>query len=134
MTVWMVVGVTLTSAVLVLTLRQTLPAYATVLSLAAGVLLLAAVTATAVPLIERITVLFDNGVMDSRYTDILMKALAITLLTQTAADICRDAGESALASKAELGGQVLLLLCGLPLFEYAVSLLESILHSQAVIP
>lgn len=134
MTVWMIVGVSVTAAVLALTLRQSQPAYATMLSLAAGVLLLGAALTTAVPLIARISALFDNSMIDSRYTSILLKALAIGLLTQTAADICRDAGETALASKAELGGQVLLLLCGLPLFEYAASLLEGVIRSQAVTP
>ncbi len=134
MTVWMVVGVSVTAAVLALTLRQTQPSYATVLSLAAGVLLLIAVIAAVVPLIARVTALLDNGAMDTAYTAILLKALGISLLTQSAADVCRDAGESALAAKAELGGQVLLLICALPLFEYAASLLESVVRSQAVIP
>ena len=134
MTVWMIVGVSVTAAVLTLTLRQTQPAYATLLVLSAGVVLLFWALAELIPLIGRVSALFDNEVIDSRYTSVLFKALAIALLTQTAADICRDAGETALAAKAELGGQVLLLLCGLPLFEYAVSLLEGIIRSQAVVP
>lgn len=134
MTVWMIVGVSVTTAVLALTLRQTQPAYASVLSLAAGMLLLGAALTAAVPLLGRITALFENRLMDERYSSVLLKALAIALLTGTAADVCRDAGESALASKAELCGQILLLVCGLPLFEYAASLLESLIRSQAVVP
>ena len=134
MTVWMIAGISVTAAVLALMLRQTQPAYGTVMALSAGVLLLFSALSTLIPLVERVRALFDNSVIDSRYTAVLLKALAIALLTQTAADICRDAGETALAAKAELGGQVLLLLCGLPLFEYAVSLLEGIIHSQAVVP
>ena len=88
----------------------------------------------AVPLLGRITALFENRLMDERYSSVLLKALAIALLTGTAADVCRDAGESALASKAELCGQILLFVCGLPLFEYAASLLESLIRSQAVVP
>ena len=134
MTVWMIVGVSVTASVLALTLRQTQPAYATLLVLAAGTVLLIWTFKELLPLVGRIGSLLDNGVIESRYTSVLLKALAISWLTQTAADICRDAGETALATKAELGGQVLLLLCGLPLFEYALSLLEGIVHSQAVVP
>ena len=134
MTVWMIVGVSVTAAILALTLRQLQPPYAAVLALAAGVVLLLAILSEAVPLIGRVSALFDHNVIDGRYTQILLKAAAIALLTQTAADICRDAGDTALAAKAELGGQVLMLLCGLPLFEYAVSLLEGIVQSQAVVP
>ena len=134
MTVWMIVGISVTAAVFALTLRQSQPAYATVLTVAAGVLLLGAALTAAVPLIGRVSALFESSMIDSRYTSVLLKALAISLLTQTAADICRDAGETALAAKAELGGQVLLLLCGMPLFEYAASLLEGVIRSQAVTP
>ena len=134
MTVWMIVGVSVTAAILSLTLRQSQPAYASVLSLAAGVFLLAAGLTAAVPLIGRVGALLDNELMDEQYSSILLKALAIALLTGTAADVCRDAGESALASKAELCGQILLLMSGLPLFEYAASLLEGIIRSQAVVP
>lgn len=134
MTVWMIVGVSVTAAILALTLRQTQPAYAALLALAAGVFLLLATLETVVPLIERVRALFDDRLIDGAYSAVLLKALVIGLLTQTAADICRDAGETSLASKAELGGQVLLLACGLPLFEYAASLLESVIRSQAVTP
>lgn len=134
MTIWMIVGVSVTAAVLALTLRQSQPVCATALTVAAGVLLLGASLSAAVPLIGRVGALLQSSVVDSRYTEVLLKALGISLLTQTAADICRDAGETALAAKAELGGQVLLLMCGLPLFEYAASLLESVIRSQAVTP
>lgn len=134
MTVWMIAGVSVTAAVAALTLRQSQAAYATVLTVAAGVLLLAAAITAAMPLIGRVSELLGGSVIGSTYTAVLVKALGISLLTQTAADVCRDAGESALASKAELGGQVLLLVCGLPLFEHAASLLEGLIRSQAVTP
>jgi stage III sporulation protein AD len=38
-------------------------------------------------------------------------------LAQFAADACRDAGESALASKMELAGKITILILALPLFE-----------------
>ena len=38
-------------------------------------------------------------------------------MAQFAADACRDAGESSLASKVELAGKVAVILMALPLFE-----------------
>ena len=49
------------------------------------------------------------------YFTALLKALGCAFTAQTAADICRDTGESALASKIELAGRVELLLIALPL-------------------
>ena len=47
----------------------------------------------------------------------MFKTLGICFLAQFAADSCRDAGESALASKVELAGKISILVLSLPLFE-----------------
>lgn len=51
------------------------------------------------------------------YLRIIFKALGICYLTQFSADICRDCGENAAASAAEIFGKIQLVLLSLPLFE-----------------
>ena len=46
---------------------------------------------------------------------ILLKALGIAFLTETAASICRDSGESGLAGWVEMAGRLELLLLSFPL-------------------
>lgn len=127
------VGAAVIAALLALALRGAWPVAAVVLTLAAGLMLLTAAITAAQPVMERVTALLTNDILDSQYAYILLKALGIALLTQTAADVCRDAGENGLAGKVELCGQVLLLVCGLPLFEYTVTLLEQVIQGQAVV-
>ena len=55
--------------------------------------------------------------VSGEYTIILIKTLGTCFLAQFAADACRDAGESSLASKVELAGKVAVILMALPLFE-----------------
>jgi len=129
----MLVGVAVTAAVAAVLLRSTQPAYALVLTVSAGVLILGAVLVEAIPIVEHITALLSRAVPDGVYTETLIKALGIAVLTQSTADVCRDAGETALAGKTELAGNVLLLLCGLPLYEKALAMLEGIIVGQAVI-
>ena len=50
-----------------------------------------------------------------------MKTLGICFLTQFAVDSCKDAGESALASKVELAGKVTVVVMALPLFQSIAS-------------
>ena len=126
-------GIAVTAAIAVLVLRASQPAYALVLSLTAGVALLAFMVSQAGPLLERIEELMNGVLPDSSYAEVLLKALGIAILTQSAADICRDAGESSLAGKTELCGNVLILLCGLPLYEHAFSLLEGIINGREVV-
>ncbi len=134
MTIWMIVGVSVVTAVLVLTLRQTHPPFATALGILVGVLLFAVALNASIPAVKSLETLLSRDSIGEIYGPILTKALGISLLTQTAADVCRDAGETAIAGKVEFGGKVLLLLCSMPLFEYTVALLESIVRGQAVIP
>lgn len=62
--------------------------------------------------------------LNTEYIRIIFKALGICYLTQFSADICRDCGENAAASAAEIFGKIQLILLSLPLFE---SLIDNIL-------
>jgi len=55
-----------------------------------------------------------------------LRAAGVCLVTQLTADTCRDAGESSLASKAELAGRFLLLVMALPLFERILTLITTV--------
>ncbi len=62
--------------------------------------------------------------LDTDYVRIIFKALGICYLTQFSSDICRDCGENASASVAEIFGKIQLILLSIPLFE---SLVDNIL-------
>ncbi len=53
-------------------------------------------------------------------------------MTQLASDACSDAGEKALAAKAELAGKLAMLLIALPLFEKVAEMAVSLMNGQAV--
>ena len=55
----------------------------------------------------------DNGI-DGTYVGTLLKIIGIAYAAQFGAQICKDAGESAVAAKVELCGRVLILACALP--------------------
>lgn len=57
----------------------------------------------------------------------LVKTLLIAVVCRTGSDLCRDAGESAIASALETAGAVGAILVSLPLFRSAWELLRSLL-------
>ena len=63
----------------------------------------------------------------SLYFSTVLKALGIGIAAQTAADICRDSGEGAVASKLEFAAKVGILLLGLPVVREILSLTQKIL-------
>ena len=57
----------------------------------------------------------------------LLKTVCIALICRTGSDLCRDAGEGALASVLETAGAVAAIVVSLPLFRAVWDLLESLL-------
>lgn len=123
-----IAAVVVLAAFLAVILRQQRPEQAMAVALVAGIGVLALVLVQVTPVIHTLRDLLGAADMPSEYGLILLKALGICLITQLASDACRDAGESALASKAELAGKATLLVLALPLFqkigELAVSLID----------
>ena len=57
----------------------------------------------------------------------LIKTVGIALLSRTGSDLCRDAGEGAIASVLETAGAVAAIAVSLPLFRAAWELLRALL-------
>ena len=123
-----ILSMLLIAAFLTVLLRRYRPELAMGVGIVAGAIALLAVLKTAAPAVSQLQALLDGAALPQAYTAILFKALGICLLTQLTAAACRDAGESALAAKAELAGKLLLLVLSLPLFEKITSLALSLLQ------
>lgn len=112
-----IVGTALIAAILAVTLKRYNQEYAVIISIIAGVVILVEILRNISPAVREITTLLSGVGLTQEYGWILFKTLGICFLAQFAADSCRDAGESALASKVELAGKISILVLSLPLFE-----------------
>lgn len=116
-----IAGIAIVAAVFAAMLKRRNQEYSIVLSIAAGVIILFEVFANISPALRQINTLLASSGLSSEYTVILLKALGVCFLAQFAGDSCRDAGESALASKVELAGKIAIVVLSLPLFEKIAS-------------
>ena len=66
-------------------------------------------------IVEQLKMLQGYIGISGKYIGILVKMIGISYMTQLAADICRDSGESALGAKVELCGKCTILALSLPL-------------------
>ena len=119
-------GVAVVAAIFAVTLKKHNPEYSMLISLCAGVLMLYLLLTRITPAVSQIKTLLSATGLSSDYGAILFKALGICFLTQFAADSCRDAGESALASKVELAGRLAIVVLALPLLEEVAKLVTSL--------
>lgn len=123
-----IAGLGILSAVLCVIVRQYKPDAALGISLACGVLIMTAVVTMLAPSVAAISELAAAAGLDGGYAQVLLKALAVCYLTQLASDSCRDAGESAIASKIELAGKAAIAVISLPVFTELAQLVTDLIN------
>ena len=74
-----------------------------------------------------LTALSDRGGVSHRLLTPLYKTVGIALVVKVGSELCRDAGEAALASVVETAGAVCALLVALPLLGAVVDLLMELM-------
>ena len=68
-----------------------------------------------------------NNTPLGEYSNTLLKIFGISLIVETISDICKDSGESSIASKIELLGKVEILLISIPLIEKILHIIQEIM-------
>ncbi|HCA28291.1 MAG TPA: stage III sporulation protein AD [Ruminococcaceae bacterium] len=123
-----IVGITVIAAFLAVLLRRYYPEYAMAIGIITGIVILVVLIGMLSPIFIRLQTLLSSASLPEEYGVILFKALGVSLLSQLSADACRDAGENAMAEKAELAGKVFLLILALPLFEKTAELAVQLMN------
>lgn len=117
----------LIAAILAIVLRQYRPEYAVFVSLACSVLAVVYLLQGIVQVMEELGGLLENAMLPGDLIQVVVKCLGVCILTELAANTCRDAGEQAIGAKVELAGKVTLVLVSLPLFERLLQFAERLL-------
>ncbi len=69
-----------------------------------------------------------NGLETGKtYFPIIIKVLAIAYITEFTSQLCKDAGETSIASKVELGGKIIIFCVAIPVFTSILNLVEQML-------
>ena len=102
--------------VALLMLRPYKPEWAVFIRMAVTVASVGMILTLAGTVLSYVTELTEGtGALDGEAWTILLKALGVAFITETAASMCRDRGEGTLAGWVELAGKLEILLLALPL-------------------
>lgn len=114
MAILQVVGFALVVVALLVVLRQERPELAVLAGAAAGIVIL-------VTLLDRLNLVLDavaglaaRAGLEPFYLGTVLRIIGVAYLAEFGAQVCRDAGEGALAHKVELAGKVLILVLAVP--------------------
>ena len=112
-----VAGVLLCEILIYTLLKQYKPEFAVVSEAACAVVLIFMLGDEIRDALSVFQMFFENTGISEEYIAVLIKVLGISLVTQFSSDMCKDAGEGALASKVEFAGKVVITAAAVPVIK-----------------
>lgn len=120
-------GFCICSAVLAVILRQHCREQSLMLSLAVCTAVIGGFMSFFAPMMNEISDIFIQAGISDSYLSLIFKATAICVITQITCEICRDSGETAVASAAEIWGRGAVTFISLPLIKALLEQINEIL-------
>ena len=115
------------AALMAVLLKNQRPELALLLSLAACAFLLLLTLGYAGDVVSYVDGLCERLALPGEYLAIAVKTAGVAIVADAGAALCRDAGESAVASKIELGAKAAMIVMALPVFDGILGAVGSLL-------
>jgi stage III sporulation protein AD len=115
-----IVGLGLVATILALVIKEQKPMFAFLLALMSGILIfffLIDKIWEVIRILERLAVQADLNLV---FLETILKIIGIAYIAEFGAQMTRDAGQGAIASKIELAGKVLILVMAVPIIQIII--------------
>lgn len=122
-----IIGIGLVAVIFVIVLKQYRPEFAIYVSVIAGAAILLLVMDKFLGIITLLNNLANKANINNQFLSILLKITGIAFLTEFAVSICKDSGESAIASKIDLGSKVIIIGMSIPIISALLELIIRVL-------
>ena len=122
-----IIGVGLIALIIIIILKQYKPEFVIYVSLLAGAIILLVSLDKISGIISLLNNLSTKANVNNQFLTILLKITGIAFLTEFAVSICKDSGETAIASKIDLGGKVIIVGMSIPIISALLELMIKIL-------
>lgn len=114
MTIFKVIGFGIIAVSLIIILKQQKQEIALLCVVASSVIMLTFIFDDLKNVISLIDKLVIDSAIDSSFLKIILKVVGISYMVEFGKDICKDAGESAIANKIEIAGKVIIVSLSIP--------------------
>lgn len=118
-----IIGVGIIALIIIIIIKQYRPEFTIYVSLIAGAIILILIMDKLSAIISLLTSLSSKTAINNEFLVLLIKITGIAFLTEFGVSICKDAGESAIANKVDMGGKVIIISMSIPII---ASLLETV--------
>ncbi len=127
MDIFAVSAIGIIGAILAITIKQTQPVLAILVSLATGLILIFYVSSSLGEIINSFHNIVIKSGIDPDFFKIALKACTIAYITEFASALCKDAGENAIAVKTEIAGKISVLFLSMPILLSFISSVSELL-------
>lgn len=125
MQILQVAGLALVTVAMLLIIRQDRPELAVQLGLALGALVFGLVLGELSGIVDGIQALAGKAGVDRQHLTTVFRIIGVAYVAEFAGQVCRDAGEGAVAGKVEMAGKVLILALAFPII---LAVLDAVLR------
>lgn len=115
MSIFQIVAIGVLGAVLSITLKKQSPQIAVLIAITASVLIFLMVLPMLTETVQLLTRLGEMAGAGAAYIGVGIRVIGVAYMTELGASVCSDAGESAIASKIDLAGRVIILVMAMPI-------------------
>jgi stage III sporulation protein AD len=125
--IFQIVGLGVVATILAIVIKAHRPEIAIQISLLTGIIILVVILGKISAVVDLLNSYAQKVNIDLIYFSTLLKIIGIAYIAEFGAEVCRDAGEGAIASKVELAGKVIIILLAVPIITSLLDLIISIL-------
>jgi stage III sporulation protein AD len=122
-----IVAIGLLSSILALMLKKQSPESSMYISIAAGVIIFFMIISKVSVVVDLLKDIGSKINLDTIYIGTILKIIGIAYISEFGVQICKDAGESAIASKIEFSGKVLIMVISAPILMALMDLIIKML-------
>ena len=116
-----IIGVGLIVVILSFILKELKKEYSVMIIITGGIIITVWGIIKIFPVVSYMRELTDSSGI-SEYLSVILKVLGISFIVQTGADICRDFGETSIASKIEFAGKAIILVVVMPVLRSVINM------------
>ncbi|WP_422443910.1 stage III sporulation protein AD [Thermoanaerobacterium sp. DL9XJH110] len=122
-----IVGIGLVTTIFVVLLREDRPEIAIQMSIVIGAIIFLMMLDKIAAVINILKELSQRASIDTVFMSTIFKIIGIAYIAEFGAQICRDAGSSATASKIEFAAKIIIMVLSLPILMAVLDLILKIL-------
>ncbi|WP_096202332.1 stage III sporulation protein AD [Bacillus sp. FJAT-45350] len=122
-----IVGLGLITTFLALVVKEQKPIFAFMLTVFVGVLIFLFLIEEIAKVIGMLESIATNANINMVYLQTILKIIGIAYIAEFGAQIAKDAGQAAIASKIELAGKVLIMVMAIPILTAIIEMVVSLL-------